>query len=168
MNDLEYRFGEIYASVAMLEGAEDLEPDSFLFPNYTDGLENMALVNALAAQSARESDEWRLALYTCLINTTLSGIEHREGKVGKADLNALALAINIAWLSQEGTAIFKAGGILDHLIEHCEGAQYPDFAFTVLDSPKVASEWSKTLDPYALLRGETPSLPDFSPQEGRE
>ena len=157
MNDLEYRFSEIVTAVSLIEDSnwDDLEQDVFILPNFTAGLEDMRLINALTAQTARESDDWRLRFYTFLLNSAMSHIMESDGGVNDGDLNAIALAMNVAWVSREASAIFKAASILSHITDN-SNAEYPEFAFTVLQSPSGAVEIGKANDPYALLRGERP------------
>lgn len=158
MNSKEYRFSEIVTAVSLLEGFNHEEHDDFpTLPNFTDGLENMNLINALCVQSTKESDDWRLMFYASLLK---SGMVHvmNEKTVTDADLNAFALAANIAWISKEGSSVLRALSILYTTTESC-GADIPEFAYVVLDNPAGVAEWSASLDPYAILRGEKPEPP---------
>jgi hypothetical protein len=159
MKELEYRFSEIVTTIALLEDTEfsDIEAEVLILPNLTKGLDDMNLINALCVQSSKETDDWRMKFYTALIRSAMQHVMDSE-EVNTADLNAFALAANVAWASGSGHAVFRALGLLSHTAEACK-AEIPEFAYTVLQDPSGVIEWSATLDPYAVLEGRQPEIP---------
>ena len=156
--DIKHRFSEIITTIALIEDTPlDELPDNLVFPNFTAGLEDMWLINAVLAQASRESDDFRQRLYFALMNSAMSHtVETHE--IDEADLNAFALAGNLAWASGSGHMVFKALGLLTMACES-SGLEIPPFAYTVLEDNKGILEWSATLDPYALLEGKRPEIP---------
>lgn len=159
MKDLEYRFSEIVTTIALLEDTDfsEIEAEVLILPNLTKNLEDMNLINALCVQSSKETDDWRMKFYTALIRSAMQHVMDSE-EVNTADLNAFALAANVAWASGSGPAVFRALGLLSHTAEACQG-DIPDFAYVVLQDPSGVLEWSANLDPYSVLDGKKPEIP---------
>lgn len=164
--DNKYRFNEIITTIALIEDTplSDLDSEEIVLPNFTAGLEDMWLINAIVAQASRESDDFRQKLYIALCNSSMrQTIENHE--ITQSSINAFALAGNLAWASGAGHMVFKA---LGYLTMACEGAglEIPDFAYTVLDDPSGVLEWSAKQDPYSLLEGNKPEIPFGSNTKG--
>jgi hypothetical protein len=165
--DSKYRFSEIVTTIALIEDTpfSELEHDSVVFPNFTAGLDDMSLINAILAQAARESDDFRQKLYVALVNSAMAHtVETHE--IVKSDLNAFALAANLAWACGAGNMVFKALGLLNMACEASD-QEVPDFAYVVLESNEGVLDWSSEQDPYALLAGNEPNnIPSGSDSEG--
>ena len=165
--DNKYRFSEMVTTIALIEDTpfSELEQESIVFPNFTDGLDDMALINAILAQACRESDDFRQKLYVALINSAMTHtVETHE--IVEADLNAFALAAHLAWASGAGQLVFKALGLLNMACEASD-QEVPDFTYVLLESNDGVLEWSSEQDPYALLEGNKPnSIPSGSDSEG--
>lgn len=162
--DIKYRFSEIITAIALIEDTplEDIDGDIIL-PDFTAGLDDMWLINAIVAQASRESDDFRQKLYIALVNSAMAHtVETHE--VVESDLNAFALAGNIAWASGSGHMVFKALGFLTMACDSA-GLEIPVFAYTVLEDNNGVLEWSAQQDPYALLEGKRPEN-SFGNSEG--
>ena len=156
--DIKYRFSEIITAIALIEDTplEDID-DNIVLPDFTAGLEDIWLINAVLAQASRESDDFRQKLYIALMNSAMAHtVETHE--IVESDINAFALAGSLAWASGSGHMVFKALGYMTMACDSA-GLDIPDFAYRVLDSNEGILEWSATLDPYALLEGKRPEIP---------
>ena len=144
------RFTELVTTIDLLpEDMDDISPDDVRFPNYTDGI-TVDIGRALITHAVNQSGDWRAKLYFALMNTAMASSMENDRKPRQEDLEAFAIAGNIAWLSREGKSALKALGTIALIIDVDDELEMPSLAYAILKSPSVADEL-KTHSPYEYL-----------------
>lgn len=144
-----YRFTEIVTTVELLpDDPKDLSDISeVILPSLTKGLDDNDLSSALCLQAQKESDNWRARFYAVLLNSVIQNADNET--ITDSDMNAIAMAMSVAWFSQLGDAIFRAISFMYALKDKYD-LEIPPLSYVVLDDPKCM-ELAKQLDPYDIL-----------------
>ena len=144
------RFTELVTTIDLLpESLDEVNPEEVRFPNYTDGITD-EIGRALITHAVNQDEAWRVKLYYALMNTAMASSMENDRPPRQEDLEAFAIAGNIAWISREGSSMLKAFGTIGIVMEVGEDLEVPNLAFSVFKSPEV-SDYLKTHSPYEFL-----------------
>ena len=145
------RFAELVATIDLMEPLKTLDKDNYdaclRFPDLTSGLDDR-MGRALITHAVQQGDEWCAKVYATLMNSAMSHTVEQE--LTQEDINAFAIAANIAWANKEGVHAMRALGALSMAIVAREHLECPELAYMIFRNPSVAQAL-KDENPYEFL-----------------
>ena len=149
--DLLPSFDEMSAKV--MEG--EIELESVVFPNLTDGLADPQLSSALLCHTLAAPDQWQMQFTALLSNSAMRSMDAKVVaglKPDANDLNALSLAATIMW-----SAGFFGGTAhtMTIIAQVCDstGLDVPASVRALFRTNAMAGKIA-AIDPYDVLRGD--------------
>jgi hypothetical protein len=141
------RFTEIVTSVELYQ--EDSDDTPYL-PNYTEGLSDGALRQALIAHAFREGEVFTHRLTNILMGSAVMSLNDRQARPNEDELHALGLSANLAWSAGQLTYLMNIYGIVGKLTVVFDDLDLPDDFSVILRPTGRVKDFGK-LEPYALL-----------------
>ena len=142
------RFTEIVTSVELYQ--DDDDSNTPYLPNYTEGLSDGSLRQALIAHSFREGEVFTNKLTNLLMGSTVLSLNEHKSRPSEDELHALGLSASLAWSSGQLPYLLNICGMVGQITLHFDDLELPD-DFAILFRPTGKVKDFGKLEPYALL-----------------